>query len=238
LLLHRAATRLVRESEWVPYGFLFICYGDGSGIMTQHVRSLAMLTLLATLALLAACGATQQSALFGTTGTGGSLQTVAQADPQLDSDCRTALATLYASTPNAQVLGQKAKGILIFPQVIRAGLIGGVVHGSGILYENGKATGSYETSSGTFGLQAGVQTYGYAMFFMTDEQLNTLKTGSGFSVGVAPTLVVADQGTARNLNTTTLSSDIYAFIFGQNGLMAGMGLEGTKINKIKDYAPS
>lgn len=201
--------------------------------MIQLVRNLAMLMGLA---ILAACGATQQTALMGSTG--GPAQTVAQADPALDTACRSALSKLYASTPHAQELGQKAKGILVFPQVVRAGFIGGVVHGSGILYENGRATGSYETSSGTFGLQAGVQTYGYVMFFMTDEQLNLLKTGSGFSVGVAPTAVIGDQGTAQNLNTTTLQSDIYAFIFGQSGLMAGMGLEGTKINKIRDYAPS
>jgi lipid-binding SYLF domain-containing protein len=203
--------------------------------MIKPVRYMA---LLAVLAILAACGATQQSALFAPSSTGAAPQTVTQADPQLDSACRSALAKLYANTPHAQDLGQKAKGILIFPQIVRVGLIGGVVHGSGILYENGKATGSYETSSGTFGLQAGVQTYGYALLFMTDQQLNALKTGSGYSVGVAPTAVIGDQGAAQNLNTTTLQSDMYAFIFGQNGLMAGLGLEGTKINKIRDYAPS
>lgn len=200
--------------------------------MIHHVRNLATLTLLA---MLAACGTTQQSALMDS---GGSTQTVAQADPTLDADARAALASLYAGTPHAQELGEKAKGILVFPQVIRAGFIGGASHGAGILYENGKATGSYATTSGTFGLQAGVQTYAYAMFFMTDHELNDLKTSSGFSVGVAPTIVIADQGAARNLNTTTLNSEIYAFIFDQKGLMAGLGLAGSKITKIREFAPS
>lgn len=200
--------------------------------MIQHVRNL---TILAALATLGACGATQQTAMSNT---GGPEMTVAQADPTLDADARAALASLYAKTPHAQELGQKAKGILVFPQVIRAGFIGGVAHGAGILYEDGKATGSYATTSGTFGMQAGVQTYGYAMFFMTEHELNDLKTSAGFSVGVAPTVVIADQGAARNLNTTTLQSEIYAFIFDQKGLMAGLGLEGSKITKIREYAPS
>lgn len=200
--------------------------------MIHHLRNVAMLSLLATLA---ACGATQQTALMNS---GGGNETVAQADPTLDADSRAALAALFSNTPNAQELGEKAKGILVFPQVVRAGFIGGVAHGSGILYENGKATGSFATTSGTFGLQAGVQTYGYALFFMTDRALNDLKTSSGFSVGVAPTIVIADQGMARNLNTTTLQSEIYAFIFNQRGLMAGMGIEGSKITRIRDFAPS
>lgn len=200
--------------------------------MIHHVRNLAMLALLA---ILAACGATQQSAMMDS---GGGQATVAQADPTLDADCKAALVSLYSNTPHAQELGQKAKGILVFPQVVRAGFIAGAAHGAGILYENGKATGSYATTSGTFGLQAGIQTYGYAMFFMTDHELNDLKTSSGFSVGVAPTIVIADQGAARNLNTTTLSSEIYAFIFDQKGLMAGLGLAGNKITKIREFAPS
>ena len=200
--------------------------------MIQPVHKLAILALFT---LLAACGATQQTSMMDS---GGPTETVSQADPTLDADSRAALASLYANTPHAQELGQKAKGILVFPQVIRAGFIGGVAHGAGILYENGKATGSYATTSGTFGLQAGVQTYGYAMFFMTEHELNDLKTSHGFSFGDAPTIEVADQGAARNLNTTTLQSEIYAFIFNQAGLMAGLGLEGSKITKIRDFAPS
>ncbi|MFD1560834.1 YSC84-related protein [Paraburkholderia silviterrae] len=199
------------------------------------IQPVHKVTVLALLTLLAACGATQQTSMMDS---GASTQTVTQADPTLDADCKAALASLYANTPHTQELGQKAKGILIFPQVVRAGFIAGVAHGAGILYENGKATGSYATTSGTFGMQAGVQTYGYAMFFMTDKELNDVKTNPGFSVGVAPTIVVADQGTARNLNTTTLQSEIYAFIFDQKGLMAGLGLEGSKITKIRDFSPS
>jgi lipid-binding SYLF domain-containing protein len=200
--------------------------------MIQHVRKPAMLALLATIA--ACTSPTQQTAMQSDNGPA---ETVQQADPTLDADARAALASLYANTPKAQDLGNKAAGILVFPQVIRAGFIGGAAHGAGILYENGKATGSYATTSGTFGLQAGVQTYGYAMFFMTQGALNSLKTSQGFSFGVAPTVVIADQGAARNLNTTTLQSEIYAFIFNQKGLMAGLGLEGSKITKIRDFAP-
>jgi lipid-binding SYLF domain-containing protein len=175
---------------------------------------------------MAAC-TTQQTDLQSTSGP---TESVTQADPTLDADCKAALAWLYSNTPKAKELGDRAKGILVFPEVIRAGFIGGVAHGAGILYENGKATGSYATTSGTFGLQAGVQTYAYVMFFETDHALSNLKTNHGFSFGVAPTIVVADQGAARNLNTTTLESEIYAFIFDQKGLWgAGPG-------RIEDHA--
>jgi lipid-binding SYLF domain-containing protein len=194
----------------------------GASIMIHYVRKLAMIALLA---MVAACQS--QS---------GPAQTAAQADPVLDADAKGALKSLYANTPKAQELGAKATGILVFPSVVRAGFIAGATHGEGILYEHGVATGIYATTSATFGMQAGVQKYGYAMFFMTQDALNNLKTSPNFAVGMAPTIVVADAGTARNLNTTTLQAPIYAFVFDQKGLMAGLGLEGSKITKREDLA--
>jgi lipid-binding SYLF domain-containing protein len=83
----------------------------------------------------------------------------------------------------------------------------------------------------SYGLQAGVQSFGYAMFFMTDSALNNLENSEGFEVGVGPSIVVVDAGMAKSLTTTTARDDVYAFIFGQQGLMAGLGLQGSKITK-------
>jgi lipid-binding SYLF domain-containing protein len=52
-------------------------------------------------------------------------------------------------------------------------------------------------------------------------------------VGVGPSVVVMDEGMARGASTTTLTSDVYAFIFSQKGLMAGLGIQGNKITKIE-----
>src|SRR2546425_316195 len=81
-------------------------------------------------------------------------------------------------------------------------------------------------------LQAGLQTFGYALFFMTDEALNYLDASGGFEIGVGPSIVIVDQGIAKSITSSTLASDVYAFIFDQRGLMAGAGIQGSKITKI------
>ncbi len=156
----------------------------------------------------------------------------AKSDPAMDREAQAALQNLYASTPEAKRLAEAAKGILVFPDVMKVGLLFGGQHGKGVLFENGKPTGYYATSAISYGLQAGAQTFGYAMFLMSDFAVQELKTGSGIEVGVGPSIVVVDQGAAKSLSTTDLQSDIYAFIFNQKGLMAGIGLQGSKITRI------
>ncbi len=89
-----------------------------------------------------------------------------------------------------------------------------------------------ETLAASYGLQAGAQTSGYAMFLMNDSALDYLKKSQGWEVGVGPTVVVMDEGLAKSLTTSTAKDDIYAFIFGQKGLMAGLSLQGSKITQI------
>jgi lipid-binding SYLF domain-containing protein len=84
----------------------------------------------------------------------------------------------------------------------------------------------------SYGLQAGVQTFGYVMFFMNEKSLEYLNESEGWEVGVGPSIVVMDKGMGKNLTTTTGRSDVYAFIFNQQGLMAGLGLQGSKITRI------
>lgn len=151
---------------------------------------------------------------------------------QLDKEARAALESLYAKVPAAKVLGEKAKAILVFPSITKAGLVVGGQYGEGVLLQGGKTAGYYSTAGASYGLQAGVQKYGYAMMFMTDEAFQSLKKLEGFEVGVGPTVVVVDEGMARNATTATMKEDIYAFVFGQKGLMAGIGIQGTKITKI------
>ena len=59
-----------------------------------------------------------------------------------------------------------------------------------------------------------------------------LNNSGGWEVGVGPSIVVVDEGMARSLSTTTLQNDIYAFVFDQSGLMAGAGLQGSKITRV------
>lgn len=151
---------------------------------------------------------------------------------QITADSIRALGLLYTARPKAKMLGEKAKAVLVFPDILKAGLIVGGQSGNGALLKNGKALGFYNISAASFGLQAGAQTFSYALFFMNDKALKYLDKSDGWSIGTGPTVVVADEGMAASLTSTTLSQDVYAFPFGQKGLMAGIGLEGSKITHI------
>ena len=154
---------------------------------------------------------------------------------EINRDANRALKQLYAKTPSAKVLGDKAKGILVFPGIVKGGLMVGGQYGEGALMKNGKTVGYYSSVALSYGLQAGVQKYGYALFFMTDEAMAYLNKSDGWEIGTGPSIVIVDEGIAGSLTTTTAKSDIYAFFFNQKGLMAGLGLQGTKVTKINKY---
>ena len=151
---------------------------------------------------------------------------------EISSTSRRALNDLYKRTPAARTLGEKARGILVFPSIVKGGFIFGGEFGEGALFKGGKTAGYYNTTGVSWGFQAGLQKYGYALFFMTDSALNYLNKSEGFELGTGPSLVVVDEGFGKKMSTTTLRDDVYAFIFSQKGLMGGIGLQGTKITRI------
>ncbi len=154
----------------------------------------------------------------------------------IDRDARRALAALLKSNKAAQVVAEKAKAVLVFPSIYKAGFIVGGQYGEGALLQDGKTAGYYSSAAASYGLQAGGQKFGYAMFFMTESALAYLAKSDGWEIGVGPSLVVVDKETAaafgKTMTSSTLQDDIYAFIFSQKGLMAGLGLQGSKITKI------
>lgn len=150
----------------------------------------------------------------------------------LNMDAAQALQTLYKHNPVAETISKNAKEILVFPNVIKAGLIFGGSYGEGVLMKGADVEGYYNTVSGSWGWQAGAQSYSYVVFLMTDKAKSYLEKSDGWSIGVGPTVVVVDEGIAKDLSSTTLRDDAYAFIFDQQGLMAGLSIEGTKITRI------
>jgi len=147
-------------------------------------------------------------------------------------DAAAALKSLTAQNSAARLLNSKAVGVLVFPKIIKAGFMFGGQMGEGVLMKRGKAVGYYNSVAASYGLQAGVQWFGYALFFMNNEALAYLDKSEGWEVGVGPSIVVVDQGMGKSITSSTLTEDIYAFIFSQKGLMAGMGIQGSKITKI------
>ena len=152
---------------------------------------------------------------------------------EIDQRVKLALEKLYETSPEAKELGKKAKGILVFPNIIKAGLIVGGQYDEGALIVDGKVRGYYNNVQVSYGLQVGVQTHGYALFFMTDSALEWLDKSDGWEIGVGPSIVVVDTGAATSTTSTTLQSEIYAFFFNQKGFMGALGLQGTKISKIE-----
>lgn len=152
---------------------------------------------------------------------------------ELKRDASAALKSLYAGNPGAQKVGKDAVAVLVFPGIIKAGLGVGGQFGEGVLYRGGQATAYYNTAGASFGMQAGGQKYGYALFFLSEATLKSLDNAEGFEVGVGPSIVVADEGFAKSTTTTTAKDKVYAFIFDQKGAMAALGIQGNKITKIK-----
>ncbi|HCX67255.1 lipid-binding SYLF domain-containing protein [Parvibaculum sp.] len=150
----------------------------------------------------------------------------------LNKEAELALDKLYRTNSVAKEISEKAEAILVFPSIVKAGLVFGGAYGEGVLMEDGVPKDYYNSVTGSWGLQAGAQSYGYAVFLMNDKAVDYLKESHGWEVGVGPTVVVVDEGVAKNLSTSTLKEDAYAFIFDQEGLMAGVSIEGTKISQI------
>ncbi len=167
----------------------------------------------------------------------GSVSAVAQDRTALDNDVHAAIARLLETSPAAKRLASSAKGALVFPNIVKAGFLVDVQYGEGALARAKQGCGYYianyyNITSASYGLQAGVQSFGYVMALMTDAAVENVELGQGWELGVGPSIVIVDSGLAKTLTTETAKSDVYAFTFGQKGLMAGMGLQGTKITRL------
>jgi len=151
---------------------------------------------------------------------------------EIDRDSREALKRLEAEGGKTQELVKQAIAILVFPNIVKGGLIIGGQYGEGALIEHGKTIGYYNIAAASFGLQAGGQSFSYALLFEKQGALDYLQKSDGWSIGSGPSVVVMDKGTAASMTSTTVTQDVIAIPFGQKGLMAGLGLEGSKISPI------
>lgn len=151
----------------------------------------------------------------------------------IDAMSIEALDSLTRNNAAAKAISQKSQAVLIFPSIVKAGLVLGGAYGEGELRQGSEVLGYYNSFTGSWGLQAGAQSYGYAVFLMNQEALDYALAADGWEIGIGPTVVVVNQGVAENISSTTLQDDAYAFIFDQKGLMASLSIEGTKITRVK-----
>lgn len=153
---------------------------------------------------------------------------------QLSYDSDNAVQRLISTNPAAQAIARRAKAVLIFPNIVKGGFVFGGAYGEGELKEHRGVTGYYNMVNASWGLQIGAQSYSYVMFLMNNRALRYLHESHGWEIGTGPTVVLVNAGVAKELDTTSLQKDVYAFVFDQQGLMGSLSLEGTKITRIRN----
>lgn len=150
----------------------------------------------------------------------------------IDARAKVALDNLYAQTPAARSLAEDSAGVLVFPDVTQAGLIVGGQYGTGVMFKDGQPAGHYNITGGSLGLQAGAQSFSQAYFFTTQEALKTFEETKGFEVGAGLDFAVADVGASGDVSSSTLQKPLVIFVWGQQGLIAGVKVEGQKITQL------
>jgi lipid-binding SYLF domain-containing protein len=143
-----------------------------------------------------------------------------------------ALSRLYGAAPESRQLIARAAGVLVFPSVLSISFGIGAEHGSGALRVSGKTVGYYNTTGGSFGLQAGAQSKAVVLLFMTPDSLAKFRNANGWTAGVDATVAIADVGANGNIDTNTVQHPVVGFVLNNSGLAAGVSLQGSKISKI------
>lgn len=176
-------------------------------------RRLFMITGLAGTAGLAACGAPRSGS-------------------QIDARVRESRATLFAQNPELQELASRSAGVLIIPEINKAGFVVGGAYGEGALMVGDAVVDHISVGAASFGLQIGAQSFGQALFFTTPQALADFRQADGWQLGVDAEVAVLEDGVAFGASTSTLSRPVYEVIYGQKGLIIGASLEGAKYNRL------
>ncbi len=140
---------------------------------------------------------------------------------------------LYSSAPNSRELVNKARGVLVFPSVLAAGFVVGGEYGEGALRVGGKTVDYYSTVTGSFGLQIGAQSKAIIFLFMTQEALDKFVNSEGWTAGVDASVALITIGANGMLDLNTATKPVSAIVMTNQGLMANLSVEGTKVTKLK-----
>ena len=162
-----------------------------------------------------------------------SLTATAASREELDAHVREAVQNLYRYSPAAKELAEKASGMLVFPNIIKAGLGVGGEFGEGALLVSGQTVAYYNIASASIGLQLGVQEKSVAILFMTSESLAKFRESKGWKAGVDGSIAIATLGAGKSLDTETARKPIIGFVYSNKGLMYNLTLEGSKITRIE-----
>ncbi len=151
---------------------------------------------------------------------------------EIDAYVNEALNELYRFSPAGKSLASKARGMLIFPKVYKAGFGIGGEYGEGALRIDGANIAYYNTASASIGLQLGAQRKTQVILFMTDDSLNQFRRSNGWEVGIDGSVAIANIGAGEDFDSRTAQKPIIGIIFSNQGLMFNINLEGSKISQI------
>ncbi len=157
---------------------------------------------------------------------------LAKSNAEIDAEVNQALERLYAESSAAKELGAKAVGLLVFPDIAKGGFLLGGEYGEGALRVDDKTEGYYSSASASIGLQIGVSSRSLVLMFMTQDALEKFTANREWEAGVDADVTAVDAGATGSIDTTTAQNAIIGFNFGEAGLMAGVSIEGTKVEKM------
>jgi len=151
---------------------------------------------------------------------------------EIDSEVNEAMNLFTKQVKGANEFLNSAKGVLLIPNMVKAGLVVGGEYCEGGLRIGGKTVAYYSLAAGSVGIQIGAQKTNLVLVFRQEEALRKFRAGSGWKAGVDGSVAFIDTGAAKSLDTMNVNDPIIAFLFGQKGLMAGATIEGAKFTKL------
>jgi len=151
---------------------------------------------------------------------------------EIDAEIDEALEFLYKESPAAKTLAAKAKGILVFPSIVKAGWVFGGSYGEGALLVNEKKVNYYNNISGSLGFQFGIEKRSEIIMFLEQSALDNFKKNDGWDGGADGSIAIATFGAGMDVTVENIKDPIISFIFSPKGLMVNASVEGTKITKI------
>ena len=198
-------------------------------------HSLSTLSIVVVLSVSAAGCSTTASTSMAASGNAvtGSGALTPEAMREIDSGYQTTIDRLFVTTPASRELVEKARGVLVFPRVIGAGLVVGGQYGQGMLRVDGAVDSYYKTTSASVGLQIGAESKALVFLFMTQDALDRFRASRGWAGGVDASVAFLKVGANGAVDVNTARAPTLAFVMTNSGLMANLSLEGTKVTRIE-----
>ena len=151
---------------------------------------------------------------------------------EINSEVNAALKLFSQHVKGGKEFLNAAKGVLVIPNIVKAGLGVGGEYGEGAMRIGGKTVEYYSLAAGSVGFQIGAQKTNLVLVFMQEEALKNFLRSSGWKAGVDGSVAFIDVGAGKSLDTVNVKDPIAAFMFGQRGLMANATVEGAKFTKL------